>query len=44
MNTIKTYYKNKNPSKILIVGDFKGGGGGGGGGFTTEILENTISR
>ena len=21
-----------------------GGGGGGGGGFTTEILENTISR
>ena len=22
----------------------KGGGGGGGGGFTTEILENTISR
>ena len=25
-------------------GCLRGGGGGGGGGFTTEILENTISR
>ena len=30
--------------RLNLFGLRGGGGGGGGGGFTTEILENTISR